>query len=94
MSSEGGIANRLLLVAHRLDQNAGGRFSHHSRIGQTPRTEGLADIAAADRDRLPTLLAAFVHQTDVLEVADRYLDLAGLRGLLRARGVDRWRPTP
>lgn len=30
----------------------------------------------------------------VLEVADRYPELAGLRDLLRTRGVDRWRPTP
>jgi len=28
----------------------------------------------------------------VLEVADRYPELAGLRDLLRTRGVDRWRP--
>jgi len=30
----------------------------------------------------------------VLEVADRYPELTGLRDLLRARGVDRWRPGP
>ncbi len=30
----------------------------------------------------------------VLDVADRYSELAGLRDLLRARGVDRWRPAP
>ncbi|MDS4029731.1 MAG: phosphotransferase [Candidatus Contendobacter sp.] len=30
----------------------------------------------------------------VLEVADRYPELTGLRDLLRARGVDRWRPAP
>jgi aminoglycoside/choline kinase family phosphotransferase len=30
----------------------------------------------------------------VLEVADRYPELAGLRDLLRARGVDRWQPAP
>ena len=30
----------------------------------------------------------------VLEVASRYPELAGLGNLLRARGVDRWEPTP
>ncbi len=30
----------------------------------------------------------------VLEVTDRYPELAGLRGLLLARSVDRWRPAP
>lgn len=30
----------------------------------------------------------------VLEVADRYPELVRLRELLRARGVDRWRPAP
>jgi hypothetical protein len=30
----------------------------------------------------------------VLDVADRYPELAELRDLLRARGVDRWRPAP
>ncbi|MFO1422934.1 MAG: phosphotransferase [Candidatus Competibacteraceae bacterium] len=30
----------------------------------------------------------------VLEVADRYPELTGLRDLLRTRGVDRWRPAP
>ncbi len=30
----------------------------------------------------------------VLEVADRYAELAGLRELLRARRVDRWEPAP
>lgn len=30
----------------------------------------------------------------VLEVAGRYAELARLRGLLRARGVDRWQPMP
>ncbi|MDG4552722.1 MAG: phosphotransferase [Candidatus Competibacter sp.] len=30
----------------------------------------------------------------VLEVADRYTELAGLRELLRARRVDRWEPVP
>jgi aminoglycoside/choline kinase family phosphotransferase len=28
----------------------------------------------------------------VLEATDRYPELAGLRGLLLTRGVDRWRP--
>jgi hypothetical protein len=30
----------------------------------------------------------------VLEVAERYPELAGLRDLLRTRGVDHWQPTP
>ena len=30
----------------------------------------------------------------VLEVADRYPELAGLDDLLRTRGVDYWRPAP
>jgi hypothetical protein len=30
----------------------------------------------------------------LLEVAGRYPELAGLRALLRARGVDRWQPAP
>jgi aminoglycoside/choline kinase family phosphotransferase len=30
----------------------------------------------------------------VLEAADHYPELAGLRDLLRARGVDRWQPAP
>ena len=30
----------------------------------------------------------------VLDVAERYPELAGLRDLLRTRGVDRWRPAP